>query len=335
MPDPVSQQKIQIVTYDGTTLRGFDGIGWYDLLSGNIVEAKNNYFISDQSGFPVLYGLDSMGAIVSEQSLTMIPKAALKASNGDVHLCEYIDPTTAGQLGAMPRDYSRIWINGVESGNWFNNQYICDEFLQTSSGDILIKDTLGRYYGVPAVGFAKHGGLLIYNEDVFARTSQFKTNFSYNEAWGFNYATSTNSRNWQFADGNWYNANGYIWDELLGLREQATIMQAWNAPNPEAPVLISVGTELYFGETVLYWLECNTGWVYRYVPSVDRQDQVVRLYVGDGIRQSGLAISRVINPFLLDGQIYFTNAGSLNKADINTGVVSVFVGANVEVMGWE
>lgn len=336
-PAQITQQPLKMAVYDGLELSGYDGINWYRLLTGNVIHARNNFYSSNQTGSPILYEINSMGAIVSEHNLPILPDKILKAEGGDIYICENIPPEDAFAQGGLNRDYVQIWKNGIRVGHWSTNQWKCSDIVETESGDVLAITSLGAHHGLNnslSVQYAEHGGLLIHTVDIPARTGFYKTNFDYPESWGTNYATSSNSTTWMKSGNGWYNANGYSWSESWGLRESQTVMRDWNNPIPEMPVLLSAGTSLEAGETVLYWLECNTGWLYRYTPSVDRMDQVVRLYIGDGLRASGNSAKAYLKSYIVGGIVYFNYGGRLNKADLSNGALSVFVGTNVESWKW-
>jgi hypothetical protein len=336
---PITQQPIEMAVYDGSTLNGYDGIDWYPLLTGNVLQARNNFFVSDQTGFPVLYELNNMGAVLSEQNLPFFPSKILRAWSGDVYSCENIPPADAHALGGQYKDYVQIWKNDIAlTAHWSLNQWKCTDIIETISGDVFALDDRSVYHGLNnslAVDYAEHGGLLIYDLVIGQpSTAIYKTDTIYPETWICNYAFNPNARTWQFDGVNRYNANGYKWSEAGGLIEQATTMWSWNAAILEAPVLLSVGTRFESGEVVLYWLECNTGWLYRYIPSVDRMDQAVRLYIGDGLKASGILVKEYVNPYIVGDVVYFSHGGSLNKANLDSGIASVLIGFNISNWRW-
>jgi hypothetical protein len=74
----------------------------------------------------------------------------------------------------------------------------------------------------------------------------------------------------------------------------------------ESPVVISAGTMLDGGDTLSYWIECNSGWLFSYNARLDAIIQICRLYVGDGKRTTGIEYAKYLKPVLSHSMIWFS-----------------------------
>jgi hypothetical protein len=249
-------------------------------------------------------------------------------------ILEKIDPQTALSLGAQAKYHTRIYYQGSEIGHWSANQWEAIGLFKTVSGDVIAIDQNQGFRPVSSnisnINHAKD--LLIYDFDGAGRTAVIAPG-------GF-VSWSTNSFNqadqWLKVGDIWYSWNGYEYED--NLIEYANSMWGWNNGNPpvetsEAPVVIAAGVREEF-ETVLYWIECNSGWLIRYTPSSDQLTAVHRLYMGDGLRMTGIAHESDLKPVIIGDCLYFNESGAIWRLDLDSGIVQLFFGGKGEVNGW-
>lgn len=281
----------------------------------------------------IVYWLDEYGEITQTQQTIVIP-TKIKIINTDIWICETIPAADAFAMGALFKDYTRIWKNATEQGNWFLNQWIAKNLVLTQSQDLIaINATDSKHHvngNYTIIFYAGENDLLIYDFNAVGRTAKIKTDTIYNVTWNQNYIT--NSFSWQ----NGLSNNGYEFDGVLS--ENANALFEFNSlpfpvtiPAGEYPYVIASGTRLENSENIYYWIECNTGWLFRYVPSLDKLEIKYRLYSGNGYRATGIAYSTTLKPVIIENWLYFYDSGSIWRIDLNTGVVENFYSGNVEI----
>jgi len=270
---------------------------------------------------------DAMGETESQEYIAIEPDFIL-----DEWVIENIDPQTALSMGAMAKDYTKIYFDGVELGFWFLNQYKAVDLIKTNSGEIIVIDENSGYHVLTSVieniNHAKD--LIIYDFDPISRTAMIDGDFV---SWTANYFNQ--AKEWQKSGNVWYSWNGYEYNMFLS--EYANSMQSWNSVNilgVSSPTLLSAGTRLENSETVLYWVECNSGWLIKYIPSIDLLTPFKRLYQGNGERMTGVFNRANLKPVLIDGDLYFYESGSVWKLGIGSGIVELFFAGEGEVLMW-
>jgi hypothetical protein len=331
-PEPEPEIKPHtIIISDGFEVGTSDGEYYYKFADGHAVNARDGFLVVND----ILHGIDETGESIISQRLPVAPDAiAIGASTWSF---ETIDPATAYSLGALRKPYTRIWRNGDEYGMWWNNQYQVVTAVVTASGDIATKDTLGKWRSTTENGldvkYAGHGGLLIHSQDTVNRRANIRTaEGDYRVAHNMNYFFAADQ--WLESDGVFYSWNGYTWDGSLS--EYATALQDFIQPGANSPVIVAAGTREEHSETVLYWIDCSNGWLYRYTPSIDRLEQVFRLYSGSGDRLDGVNCAKIINPVIAgaggDENLYYDYLGTIYKFNFADGMNTSFA-AGVTVWG--
>jgi len=243
-----------------------------------------------------------------------------------------IDPATAYALGGLPKDYTKVFFQGVEVGKWYLNQWFCSDLVRTVSGDYVAIDRNGSAHPLNTeIENINHADkLLIYNFDPIGRTALIESDSVFSVSWFHNYFNQ--AKEWLFFDGVWYSQNGY---ELgADLVENANALYNWNTVYPfglsEAPILIGAGVY----DSALYWIECNAGFLVKYLPESDTIETAGRLYQGDGTRESGFVQKGVLDPVIIDGVLYYNESGSIWKLELETGIVELFFAGYGEVVKW-
>jgi hypothetical protein len=246
---------------------------------------------------------------------------------------EKIDPQTALGLGAQARHYTRVYYQGTESGNWFLNQWETTGLFETISGDVIAIDQNQSFRPVSAniSNINSAGDLLVYDFDGIGRTAMIDDGSTTFVSWTTN--SFNNADQWLKSGDIWYSWNGYEFQ--TSLTEYANSMFGWNNGNEpveteESAVVIAAGVR----DSVLYWIECNSGWLIKYTPSNDQLAPSHRLYMGDGFRITGIAHKNELKPVTIGDFLYFHESGSIWKLNLDSGVVQLFFAGSGEVEGW-
>lgn len=330
-PTPTPTDPHTIFVYDshapeiGTSDEQF----YYKLDTGKSATARNGFIsIGD-----ILHDIDTAGISRTTSRLPTTPDA-ITIYNA-VWCFENVPPWDAEAMGMSFRWYTKIYQDSAEYGNWQDNQWQTIDAVSSESGDIVAIDDQGRFHHLfepdLKIRFIANNGIMIHSIDTinhraYIRGAGYDTRVAFNT----NYFFSADQ--WINAGGIWYSWNGYTWNgstltELSNkLSEFSTL---WHRENP---VLIAVGSRIEHGESVTYWIECNTGWMYRHTPSIDSLEVIIRLYQGDGTRDSGLAAKTEIKPILTANSLFYAWGGTIWKYNFNDSIISSFA-ANVEI--WE
>lgn len=334
--DPIiTPETIKLSLSDSNNIIFYDGTNFMSWNTGAVRIAGMRQI----TFYDILYTLDEYGETVSTDQL-IIPPDYIHVVGSDTWIIEDISPADALALGAMYRNYTRIWKNNIEDGLWFMNEWKTEKLIKTFSGDIIAVENTGAYHLVngTASNIFHADKLFIYDFDVGTKTATIKYDAVYQVSWLQNYISS--ARYWIKADGIFYSNNGYTWTPA-GLNEQVNKLWDFNStpygviiPNGEFAYVIDAGIRFENGENVIYWLECNSGWLFRFVPSINKLEMKYRLYFGDGMRQTGILYSKTIKPVIIENDLYFTDINTVWKLDLDTGNVTSFYGGDYEVREW-
>ena len=347
-PSNTPTNPIKLALYDGEKLIYYDGIAFYDAYLGNISQAAPRVLSVDD----VLYYFDDYGAPMASYWLPAIPEAITVKPSGisakgtivyddDVYTLERIDPAEAYSLGALYKEYTRIFENDVEVGSWNLNQWRAKQVFTIGNGDIVALDDMSAYHNISGdreYWKAFPGGMAIYEHDATHRTAMFTdATGDYPERWGNNIF---NSSRWQEAGGAWYSSVGYTWTPSSGLIEHANKLWDFiNGPCPvtlengQKPIVIPAGTRTENSEEVTYWIECDTGYLFRLVASTNTLTNIARIYIGQNTQIYGALVCGTLEPVIIDDVLYFHLDGSIYQYNFATHTVSVFSG-DMEIFGW-
>lgn len=338
-------------TQDGKQISFYDGSSVTLAYEGAISVADPRVVSIDD----VLYYFDETGTITGGKWLVVSPDLsettpASSASRAvdipidDVYLLEVIPPQEAYDLGALYREYTRIFENNVETnGPWYMNEWNPVDIVEAASGEIFALDDMKVYHSIDNTLNAWRvidGGLIFHDFDSDVNTVWIKDETGdYFVPFLRNYFIGAK---WQKANGVWYSHNGYEWTGAGGLDETGNALYTWNEePYPadfayvyaEYPVFIPGGVQYENGEDVLYWVECNRGDLWRYIPSTDGLSKYASIYGGDGMRQSGVADAATLDPVLIADTFYFTRDATIYQMDMATKLITVF-GPEGEIVPW-
>jgi hypothetical protein len=352
-PPPVipAINPVKFALYDGTNLMYYDGENTKIAYSGKIKKAANRVLSIDN----VLTYFDDYGSPEYSKWLPLAPDAIIIDQvvrsraiiyEDDVWILEHITPKESYAAGAMYRDYCRIYYNGTEITEpmWWMNQWAPNEIILSESGLIIARNNLGSYHninGTEAIYKAYNNGMIIYNVNTSTHSGYFADNEGItHEQWTYNYF---NGCRWQEADGIWYATHGYTWSYTTRLEENANVMWGWtnsatyptfvNLANGQSASIIPAGIQTENGEQVTYWIECNLGVLFRFIPSINQMNYTARVYVGDGSKSYGAMQLDNLKPVWNEGLLYFHHDGSIKVFDPVTTVTSIF-SEDMEIIEW-
>ena len=352
--DP-AENPVLLSLFDGEKMMYYDGteisIAYYD---DNI----NCAGLKMRSIGDVLYHFDEYGNPLLAEWLPAEPTEIISIPNtpagsisynmagsivyqDEVWILEDIPPAEAYAMGAQYKHYTQVYHNLDIIGLWYMNEWEVREVIKPLSDDVIAIDTLGTYHnltGSEIVYYALNNGIMIYNFNVGSKTAKLKTDTgNYDIAWSLNFF---NSAKWQLANGVWYSHNGYTWDSVNGLEENNTTMSDWNQyPFPvqeiygEAPLLIPAGIRFENSIDVIYWIECNTGTLIKYIPGIDDIIIEPQIYLGDGYRITGVEKSTILKPVIIGNYLYFHNDNNIMRYNFITSVIDIFSG-EMELDKW-
>lgn len=295
-----------------------------------------------------LYALDAEGSTIQSRAIATDPdririelssgsSSALKAmsatsdpielADADVWIVETLSADEAAALGGLPKPYTRIWSNADEYGDWMSRQYETDE-LTIHNGNIFARTTPGGAWvhingTMSGINVVVNGGFVVHDFNATTRTANID---GVPVTWSYNFFNT--AKQWLRSGAKWYSHNGYTWDGAT-LVEHGSAMWDWRS---YGNVIITAGTHYENGEDVLYFIQCATGHVIRYVPSVNQYTEFVRLYTGDGQTETGLFYKALLKPVIIDDGLFFIFDATTFRYDFKTGLTSPFATGISEVM---
>lgn len=292
---------------------------------GDILKAGSRKFTHEAD----IITLDANGSELSTETLPETPKAIK-----DNFFCKEYSQQESLDLGAQYKIHSEIYKNNAVISAWYLNQWECKSIV-SADGKYFAVDQNGAYHGldntIENINHVNDGYFYMHSLDTSTKRLWFNTSM---ENYGLNYAFNTDQWIGKFSE------RGYTWTVETGLQENETALQAWNeSPYPvtpalpfgENPVLLKVGE--YDGK--LFWIECNSGWLFEYVPETDTLTQTYRLYGGDGTRIIGLLKRDELKPLIVEGILYYSDSGSIYKVSTESGIINIFYAGSGEVVKYE
>ena len=297
-PDIIAGGVKYIIFQDGDTVKFFDTSSVYVGYTGQSNYAGTREIsVNDK----LLY-MDSTGNITGQYTLNITPDFCAVDLDGNVWTGEIIDPVTAESLGAVPANYLKVYKNNVEYGDWRLRKYLAVNMFLCGS-DIIAVNNTGSYHDISGTktGINSCDGFVIYDFDSTNRTAKID---GISVSWATNYFNGAKSWNGV------YSWNGYRYENDI-LYENGSALTVWRLRTsypislPENAVVISAGSLVFAGETHYFFIECNSGWLFKYIPSSDTLVQIIRLYTGDGYRDTGIYYSKILSPVCSYDSLYF------------------------------
>jgi hypothetical protein len=323
IPNPDKPDKIgggikYIIFQDGEQVKFFDGSSVYIGYTGDATfPGSMSATVNDK-----FYYMDSNGDIISQISLNITPDFCVVDLDGNIWTGEILEPCEP--------DY-KYYFKAYKNNVLFKTlqTQITDMFL--SGSDVIAVNISGAYYDISGIktGINYAGEFTVYDFNSATRTAKIN---NIDISWTTNYFNTAKEWNGAFS---W---NGYKWDGAT-LSENGSSLQVWriraNYPItlPENAVVISAGYSVFAGETHYFFIECNSGWLFKYIPASDALIQVVRLYTGDGMRATGISYSKTLNPVCGKDGLYFIFDGSLYRYRFDSGQIG-FIDFCSKVKTW-
>ncbi len=285
-----------------------------------------------------LYRLDQQGRRMSSKNILSVPDFA--AADGDnIWLAYNMTAVESADLGATPRAHTRIYYNATEYGDWMTREFQTSEFLLAGS-NLMAYGVSGGWRNIngalSSFRIAIRDGFVVHDFDHDTHTAKID---GVAVSWSTNYFNSANF--WLKSGSVWYSQNGYTWDGAT-LTENGSALTCWRQiatypiTLPEGAVVISAGVRVENEEPCLYWIECNSGWVFRYVPSTNALTAHIRIYTGDGYRSTGLAMAAVLKPVIVSETLFFNfTDGQMYKVDLLHKQTTVLGPAADWIAGWQ
>jgi len=278
----------------------------------------------------ILYYFDNNGNITNSLWLPEIPDFI--AMNGtDTYILKTIDPQTAYDQGGLYKYYTDIYLNGVQVNHWSLNQFkVIDFFVSKDDTFIYQKDdfTYHDISGTKQDIFYADKNILIYDYDGGFNTATFIFNENtYTRSWALNYLG--NALSFQIANSNLYSPNGYVLSSAGVMSELENALTNFNNPvSAIAQMVTKLCVRNENNEEVTYWLNCNSGNIYRHIPSIDSLEITGSLFSGVNDASIGLVIADNLNPHYIDGVLYYFYNGNTWFYDFN---VSGTIGVNCKI----
>lgn len=324
--EPITD-TVKAVLWSETSIKFYDGTSIWEWYDGYSTKSENRAYTKSTVDGNILYYLDEYGQTVASRNLVVDPEYIV-VHGTDIWIAENIE-----HYSPMLKTYTKIYLNGSEYGNWIDRQYECAG-LHELNGEIFIEVNQSQFYSVndSKINIKKFTNEWVCH-DYNSTTRRAYINNIY-IAWETNFFNAANE--WMRSGSIWYSQNGYTWNGST-LIENGSAMTQFRFHYSitgyyEIATLIKAGTRFENGETVLYYIECNSGWVIRYVPSIDQLQLKVRLYTGDGFRDTGLMYKDILFPVVIDDYLYFRFEGSIYRYDFTTNTNSYFTNGTLKVI---
>ena len=327
--DDLETGPVVLALYTGATLKFYDGNVIWTWREGNIAGAGPRSYAYEN----VLYNLDEYGDTDTSKNLVAVPDY-IGVSGASAWIAQNVPPAEAYDAGAMYKDYVRIYQDSAEYGDWTARQYQISDLVMHGN-DVYAMSGVGAWYHIngtrTGVKIAIRDGFACWNFNATAKTAVID---GVAVSWSLNFFNG--AKYWLRSGDVWYSQNGYSWDGAT-LIEGGLAMSVWRGqPYPtgyiEGPVVISAGTRYENGEDVLYWIECNTGWIIRHIPSTDQITLLARIYTGDGLRETGLLYQNALRPVVIAENLYFVFDAQVYRYNLNSGLCSFFANGVLEVL---
>lgn len=335
-PEPEIRLPLFLTIANGENLFYYDGENLDLVFSGNFYIVDNETISKED----ILYKIDKYGDTVSSIQLPIVCDF-VEESGSDFYCIRIVSKTESLSFGAGNYNYAEIWKNYSKINDWWENKWLIQELIKTESGDIVAKTSMGAYHPISGnqsnIQLAQDEGLLIYNYDAVNRTASIKTSSGIkNTAWTTNYMND--AKDWILTDVGYLSTNGYLYKNNIGLLETETSLMNFNSypypissiQNGQPPTIIGAGIRFENSEDVTYWIECNTGYIIRYVRSIDTITTPYRIYNGDGTQNTGTGLKGQLKPLIYENDLHYNYSGTIWKINLDTGLVSSVISRNAK-----
>jgi len=332
-PEPgVSPANIIITFFHDNAVKFWDGSAITTWKTG-----KSNYAgFRTVANSDVLYTLDQQGRTYTSKNIIGTYDFTI-ADGADVWSVKNITPDEALAAGHMYKYYTKIYLNAVEYGDCWSRDYKTTKFIKSGSDIMALNGSWYHINGIKTGFRSVNEDFNIYSVNTTAHTAKINDiEFTYT----LNFFLA--SDHYQKSGSIWYSWNGYKWDGAALIQNSGCALEAWRQTStypislPEPAVLIAAGIHRESGEDVLYYIECNSGWLFRYVPSINIMTQKTRLYNGDGYRATGLYYKDILKPVMAGDALYFLfDDNGIYRFKFDTSLTGRLTDGAEWVKGWE
>ena len=311
-PDPIeTTTKIMMLSHNGA-VKFFDGTTVSAFKSGTKTICTDDGVCIDNT----VYDLDDCGNVTGKQTLSFTPDFI----NADWAV-RNVTPAEAYNAGLMSAYYSEVYSDYVSIGSYSGNKYQTDK-TAVVDGYLYLHGTTGGWRDIAGyvtqINHVQNAGFVVYDFDPTARTAKID---GVSVSWATNHFNA--AQEWIMSDDVWYSWNGYTWDGAT-LNESGSPMTIWRSNTStmtgytEQAVIAFAGLGANYE---IYFIECNSGWLFRYRPDDGTISKIVQIYDGDGQRSNGQIYKSILNPKVIWPHLYFTfgDDGKLYQTDITTG----------------
>jgi hypothetical protein len=314
-PDP-ENDIITTGLWTSESLKFYDGENIFTWKSEYTARADSHIYAAGN----ILYYLNDYGQTITTRNLVIAPNY-ITLNGTDIWTVENIAPADAYAMGAMYKDYTRVYLNANEFGDWHTRQYKADA-IYNINGEIIIH---APYY-CGTWGYEHLNGSLaniktvtsdfiIYDYNSTSRTAKIN---GISVSWSTNFFNAATQ--WLKSGDKWYSSNGYTWNGLTLVENGSALWDFRSLSN----VIISAGTCHENSEDVLYFIQCATGYIIKYIPSTNQYTQSIRLYTGDGQTEIGTYYKQLLKPVIIGDDLYFIFDAQMYKYSFTTGLNAYF-----------
>jgi hypothetical protein len=284
-----------LVYYDSGTVKFFNGSSIYIGYTGaSCYAGERAISVADK-----VYYMDSNGNITDQISLNIEPDFCVVDLDNNVWTGESLNPEESYNAGLIARYHLKVYKNNVYVKTI--QAEIVSMFLCGS--DVIAINNVGAYFDISGdkENINSASEFVIYDFNATTKTAKID---GVNISWSLNYFSGAKSWNGPYA---W---NGYKWDGAT-LSENGSALTCWRVRSEypitlsENAVVIAAGSSIFNMETHYFFIECNSGWLFKYIPSSDTLVQVTRLYTGDGTRATGIYYSKILQAVCSYDSLYF------------------------------
>ncbi|MEJ2043683.1 MAG: hypothetical protein P8X74_03695 [Reinekea sp.] len=320
----VSGIKMSLVSKSGDLYFFKDDNLTFQTAADHTVKADTaTYAIDDH-----LITFDATGDVSDDIELPTTPKY-IKTVMAHEYYCVEYSAEISYALGGTAKIHTEIYQDMAVVSEWYNNEWECTGIKSAGINAFFLDQNDAKHRVSGTLNNVVH-----IENDKFVMSDLDTTmkKISFNGV-PEDYVTNNilAARQWIEEEDVYYSENGYTWSETGGLTENATAMQGMQAypwispldeqmPYGQHPVFLKVGKY----HDALYWIECNTGWLFEYDISGDSVDNKWRLYEGDGLHSTGIFNRDNLSPTLTDGVIYYTYDETVMEIDIEAGLTGIF-----------
>ena len=307
--------------------------------TGTVKKSGVRKFIVAESGSQLtdLITLDQAAKTIETESLSLNTVKIRIIGDDKFHCVEY-PPELSYSLGALYRTYSEIYKNDEIMGIWYLNDFECREIV-TASDNVFIANQHGTHELIEGdaedVLHVSDSNFIIHSDDKAYRHIWVN---STQESYKKDYILT--SKQWIEYNGVFYSEKGHTWSETDGLTEAANDLDSFGElpypvtpelPYAQRPTLLKLGV---YSEK-LYWVECNSGFVFEFDPGTGGIEQKFKIYDGDGSSHSGGLKRHSLKPLIVDNMLYFSNDVAVYSLNLDDGIINIFYSMNAEVVKYD